>query len=85
VNAQAGEEETVAKRHATARIRAAQERASRLEAALQEVQRLQQAKKHDRGKFTARASATDPEAHVMRNGEGGTARAARCPVITCSW
>jgi hypothetical protein len=72
VNAQAGEEEAVAKRHAAARLPAAQERASRLEAALQEVQRLQSAKKQDREKFTARASATDPEAHVMRNGEGGT-------------
>jgi transposase len=72
MNAQAGEEETVAKRQAAALLRAAQQRARRLEAALNEVQRLQQAKKHDRDKFTARASATDPEAHVMRNGEGAT-------------
>jgi Transposase DDE domain len=45
---------------------------SRLEAALQEVERLQQGKRHSRGQSTARASTTDPEGHVMRNGEGGT-------------
>ena len=45
---------------------------SRLEAALQELERLQQGKRHSRGQSTARASTTDPEAHVMRNGEGGT-------------
>jgi transposase len=28
-------------------------------------------KKHDRKQFVARASSTDPDAHVMRNGEGG--------------
>ncbi len=31
-----------------------------------------QDKKDDRESFVARASSTDPEAHVMRNGEGGT-------------
>jgi transposase len=82
MNAQAGEEETVAKRKAAARLRAAQQRASRLEAALHEVQRLQQSKKHDRGKFTARASATDPEAHVMRNGEGGTVPSYNVQLVT---
>ncbi len=33
---------------------------------------MQQEKRHDRKDFVARASTTDPEAHVMRNGEGGT-------------
>ena len=33
----------------------------------------------DRDSFVARASATDPEAHMMRNGEGGTA-----PSYTCN-
>src|SRR5262249_59267907 len=46
--------------------------ASRLEAAVREVERLPQEKKHDRKEFVARASSTDPDAHVMRNGEGGT-------------
>ena len=57
MNVQAGEEETVAKRQAAARRRAARQRTSRLEAAVHEVQRLQQAKKHDRDEYTARASA----------------------------
>jgi Transposase DDE domain len=39
---------------------------------VREVERLQREKKHDRDQFVARASITDPEAHVMRNGEGGT-------------
>ena len=38
---------------------------------MREVERLQQAKKHERDRFVARASSSDPEAHVMRNGEGG--------------
>jgi len=36
------------------------------------VERLQREKKHDRGQFIARVSSTDPEARVMRNGEGRT-------------
>ena len=42
-----------------------------MEAALAEVERLQKDKKHDRDKFTARASTTGAEGHTMRNGEGG--------------
>jgi multidrug efflux pump subunit AcrA (membrane-fusion protein) len=82
MNAQAGQEATVAKRQAAALLRAAQQRASRLEAALHEVQRLQPAKKHDRDQFTARASATDPEAHVMRNGEGATVPSYNVQLVT---
>jgi transposase len=69
---QAAEEEQMAKRQVAARRRAARERRNRLEAAVREVERLQQEKKDDRGSFVGRASGTDPEAHVMRNGEGGT-------------
>jgi transposase len=69
---QAAEEEQRAKRQVAARRRAARQRRSRLEAAVREVERLQQEKKDDRDSFVARASSTDPEAHVMRNGEGGT-------------
>ncbi len=72
LNAQSEEEEKTSHRQAAARRRAARQRASRLEAAVREVERLQQAKKHDRKEFVARASSTDPDAHVMRNGEGGT-------------
>src|SRR6202008_4658762 len=72
MNEQAAEEEKVSARKAAAQRRAARQRVSRLEAALQEVERLQQGKRHRRGQSTARASTTDPEAHVMRNGDGGT-------------
>ncbi len=72
MNAQAADEEKTAKRQASARRRAARQRVSRLEAACREVERLQREKKHDRKEFVARASSTDPEAHVMRNGDGGT-------------
>lgn len=72
LNAESEQEESTAKRQAAARRRAARQRASRLEAAIREVERLQQEKKHDRKEFVARASSTDAEAHVMRNGEGGT-------------
>ena len=72
MNAAAAGEEKQTRRQQAARRRAARQRVSRLEAAVREVQRLQEEKKHDREGFVARASATDPEAHVMRNGEGAT-------------
>jgi transposase len=79
---QAADEAKQAKRQASARRRAAQQRASRLEAALQEVERLQREKKEDRDSFVARASSTDPEAHVMRNGEGGTVPSYNVQLVT---
>jgi hypothetical protein len=71
LNAQAEEEDKSAKRRATAQRRAPRQGVSRLEAAVREVERLQQEKEHERGRFVARASSSDPEAHEMRNGEGG--------------
>jgi hypothetical protein len=53
-----------------------------LEAAVREVERLQQEKKHDRKEFVARASSTDPDAHVMRNGEGGTVPSYNVQLLT---
>jgi hypothetical protein len=46
------------------------------------VERLQREKKHDRNQFVARASATDPEARVMRNGEGGTVPSYNLQLLT---
>jgi len=68
LNEEAENEEKLAPRRAAARRRAVRQRESRLEAAWREVTRLQQEKRHDRKDFVARASTTDPEAHVMRNG-----------------
>ena len=82
MNEQAAEEEKTASRRAAAKRRAARQRESRLEAALREVERLQEAKRDDRGKYTARASGTDPEAHVMRNGEGGTVPSYNVQLLT---
>jgi transposase len=82
LNAEGEQEESTAKRQAAARRRAARQRASRLEAAVREVERLQQEKKHDRKEFVARASSTDPDAHVMRNGEGGTVPSYNVQLLT---
>ena len=79
---QAAEEEQRAKRQVAARRRAARQRGSRLEAAVREVERLQREKKDDRESFVARASSTDPEAHVMRNGEGGTVPSYNVQLLT---
>jgi len=82
LNAEGEQEEAIAKRQAAARRRAARQQASRLEAAVREVERLQQEKKHDRKEFVARASSTDPHAHVMRNGEGGTVPSYNVQLLT---
>ena len=79
---QAAQEEQMTRRQEGARRRAARERQSRLEAAVREVERLQGEKKEDRDKFVARASSTDPEAHVMRNGEGGTVPSYNVQLLT---
>jgi transposase len=79
---EAAEEEQRAKRQVAARRRAARQRQSRLEAALREVERLQREKKEDRDSFVARASRTDPEARVMRNGEGGTVPSYNVQLVT---
>jgi transposase len=78
---QAAEEEKTAKRRAAAR-RAARQRVSRLETAFREVERLQQTKRHDSDQYVARASGTDPDAHVMRNGEGGTVPSYNVQLVT---
>jgi hypothetical protein len=79
---QAAEEEQMARRQVAARRRAARQRQSRLEAAVREVERLQREKKDDCDSFVARASSTDPEAHVMRNGEGGTVPSYNVQLLT---
>ena len=82
MEAQAAEEEKINKRRAAAQRRGARQRVSHLEAALAEVQRLQEEKKHDRKDFVARASETDAEAHVMRNGDGGTVPSYNVQLVT---
>ena len=79
---QSRDEEQMARRQVAARRRAARQRQSRLEAAVREVERIQGEKKEDRDDFVARASSTDPEARVMRNGEGGTVPSYNVQVLT---
>jgi hypothetical protein len=81
MNAQAAEEEKACKRQSAAKRRAGRQRISRLEAAFREVERLQEGRKQDRD-YVARASTTDPEAHVMRNGEGGTVPSYNVQLVT---
>ena len=81
MNEQAQQEEQVNVRQAAARKRALQEREQKLRRAQQEVQRLQK-KKHDRADHEARASTTDPEAHLMRPSEGGAVPAYNVQVTT---
>src|SRR2546428_622567 len=63
----------LAKRQApAARVRAAQERAERIEAALEQLPEVAAAKKRNGGKAEdARASTTDADARVMKMGDGG--------------
>jgi transposase len=82
MNAQAEEEEKTASRQIAARRRAARQRKSRLEAAVREVERLQRTRKRNPKDFVARTSCTDPQAHVMRNGEGGTVPSYNVQLVT---
>src|ERR1700733_6977146 len=75
-------EDKRANRQLAAQRRAARQRKSRLESALREVERLQRTRKHDRDEFVPRASSTDPQAHVMRNGEGGTVPSYNVQLLT---
>jgi len=62
-------------RQAAARERAARERLERVQQAVQEVEKLQAAKNQQRDpkrkERPARASTTDPEAHVLKMADGG--------------
>jgi transposase len=59
-------------RRGLARRRAAQDRLNRIEAALAEIPGIEETKKRSGAKdTTARASTTDPEARVMKMGDGG--------------
>jgi len=58
------------RRQEAARRRAAQERSERIDQALRELDQIE-AKKAESQKEQARASTTDPEARVMKMGDGG--------------
>lgn len=60
-------------RRAQARIRAIRERAERLEKAITELPKVRALKKSEEDRRDARVSETDPEARIMKLGEGGYA------------
>jgi hypothetical protein len=65
-------EEEVGARAAKARERAGRERVERLELALKELEKVREGKKKNlKEKGEARVSETDPEARVMKHGDGG--------------
>jgi transposase len=66
-------EEEVSRRAAAARERAAREKVERLEQALEEMQKVQAAPEARAEKSERRVSETDPEARVMKQGDGGYA------------
>lgn len=62
----------VSARKAAARRRGAEERLARLEAALEQVPEVAETKRHSGAKdATVRVSTTDPDARVMKMGDGG--------------
>ena len=62
---------SVTTREAAAKARAAREREARIEKALEQMPKVRAAKKSEEEKQQARASTTDPEARVMKMGDGG--------------
>jgi transposase len=70
-------------RRAAARRRGAEERLARLEAALKQVPEVSATKKRSGAKdATVRVSATDPDARVMKMGDGGFRPAFNVPFAT---
>jgi len=69
-------------RRRRARERAARERLERLERAVSELRDLQQAAGHGREARTVRVSTTEPEARIMKQGDGGYAPSFNVQVTT---
>ena len=67
----AGADEGLSEVQAAARKRGAQDRLERIQRAIEELPKAQAAKKSPEEKEEARVSTTDPEARVMKMGDGG--------------
>lgn len=68
---QPGQTDRLSRREQAARERAARERVERIERALAELPTVRAAKKTQEKREQARVSTTDPEARVMKMGDGG--------------
>lgn len=71
-------------RQRAARERAQRERTQRLEQALVELEKIQQAKAGEEAKVQARISQSDPEARIMKQGDGGFAPSYNAQISTDS-
>ena len=76
--------EEMGPRVSKARQRAARERKERLELALQELEKVREIKRDAEDKKEARASETDPEARIMKQGDGGYAPSYNLQISTDS-
>jgi transposase len=66
-------EEGLSQRRAKAQERARREKQERLQAALKELEKVEEQKRGKKKKSEARASSSDPEARVMKQSDGGFA------------
>ena len=76
--------EEMGPRVSKARQRAARERKERLELALQELEKVREIKRDAEDKKEARVSETDPEARIMKQGDGGYAPSYNVQISTDS-
>jgi transposase len=74
--------EDTSQRTAKAKERVLREKRQRLEQAMEELKRIQEAKP-DKQRAEARVSTTDPESRVMKNSDGGYIPAYNVQVTTC--
>jgi transposase len=74
--------EEMGPRERKARQRAVRERKERLDFALEELEKVRQAKRGGEEKKQARVSETDPEARIMKQGDGGYAPSYNAQIST---
>jgi transposase len=69
-------------KEAAARRRGARDRAKRIESALRELEKVRETKRGTKAKENVRISRTEPEARVMKHGDGGYAPSYNAQVTT---
>ena len=82
VTAAGDEGDAAGVKEAAARRRGARERAKRIESALQELEKVRETKRGTKAKENVRISRTEPEARVMKHGDGGYAPSYNAQVTT---
>ena len=82
VTAAGDEGDAAGVKEAAARRRGARERAKRIESALQELEKVRETKRGTKAKENVRISRTEPEARVMKHGDGGYAPSYNAQITT---